>query len=131
MSDRKFPIQHGYAVPWEMVAPYEGQILANHYQTMQRISERGGLCWEELYYVLRSEKWPYGGDVIKLEEAKRFILDKESEFNGTKHAVSRLAELSIRINNACNEDCSCGGKGPDDPEACDACNILHQINGVS
>ena len=33
------------------------QAMANHYQTLERLRERGGLSWAELAAVLEERKW--------------------------------------------------------------------------
>lgn len=40
-------------VPWDMVVAHEEQVRRNHSQSVQRLSERGGLAPDELYYALR------------------------------------------------------------------------------
>lgn len=63
----RFPILQPVAhepkeyVPWAAVEACGRQAIRNHSQTVQRLAERGGLAWAELYYVLRGEPWPRGG----------------------------------------------------------------------
>lgn len=63
---RLFPIltqQGPYAgrtktyVPWEWVAPHWEQAKKNHGQTLERLSERGGLAISELAAVLEDREW--------------------------------------------------------------------------
>lgn len=72
MSDRRFPVlwqvsrreevilkERGCprSVPWEFVAPHEKQAKRNHDQTLQRLSERGGLSPMELVCVIEGRKF--------------------------------------------------------------------------
>lgn len=42
----------GFDIPWEVVAPFADQAHANHYQTLERLHERGGLSPQELWCVM-------------------------------------------------------------------------------
>ena len=40
------------SIPWDFIAPHERQARANHYQTLERLAERGGLSpWEIVQVV--------------------------------------------------------------------------------
>ena len=56
---RMFPIQDGIsrAIPWSMISPHEVQCQKNHSQSIQRLSERGGLSPSEVLAVLDDESW--------------------------------------------------------------------------
>jgi hypothetical protein len=59
-ADRKaFPILKGGGakIDYQLVADHAEQAKANHYQTVERLAERGGLSWCELYAVLHNRKW--------------------------------------------------------------------------
>lgn len=53
-SRRLFPIMDGKAVPWALLERCERQALENHYQTLARLAERGGLSPSEALAVLES-----------------------------------------------------------------------------
>jgi hypothetical protein len=63
---RTFPIMESKRVknvPWDMIAPHERTAKDNHGgQTLQRLSERGGLCPLESVAVLEdtayNKRWP-------------------------------------------------------------------------
>lgn len=63
---RTFPIMESKrvkSVPWDMIAPHERTAKDNHGgQTLQRLSERGGLCPLEAVAVLEdtpyNKRWP-------------------------------------------------------------------------
>lgn len=55
---RRFPLQGGPSLPWEMIAPYEAQARANHGgQSLERLAERGGLSPCEALAVLTCRPW--------------------------------------------------------------------------
>lgn len=56
-TSRQFPLQDGPSVPWSCIAPHERQAQANHYQTIQRLAERGGLSCAEFWFVMNDKKW--------------------------------------------------------------------------
>lgn len=47
-----FPIMGGPAIPFSLIAPYEAQAKKNHYQTLKRLAERGGLSICEAMAVM-------------------------------------------------------------------------------
>ncbi len=55
---RRFPIQNAPtlgSIPWSLIAPHEGQALANHQQTLDRLAERGGLSACEALLAIRGQ----------------------------------------------------------------------------
>jgi len=40
-----------------MIEPHAKQAELNHYQSLNRLAERGGLCWSEALAVLSDRKW--------------------------------------------------------------------------
>lgn len=58
MNERRFRIMDGApSVPWRLVEPYEAQALANHDQTLEQLSERGGLSAGELWCIVHGKHW--------------------------------------------------------------------------
>lgn len=53
------PKYRGYiaGVAWDLVAKHEEQAMRNHYQTLERLAERGGLSLSELAAVLEDRRW--------------------------------------------------------------------------
>lgn len=45
------------SIPWAVIEPHRAQATANHYQTLERLAERGGLSWVEMAAVLQNRKW--------------------------------------------------------------------------
>lgn len=62
---RQFPVlfstpkKKSDAIPWEVIAPHEEQAHINHGQSLERLAERGGLSYREMYAVLRNKKFDY------------------------------------------------------------------------
>ncbi|MBN8293235.1 hypothetical protein JI664_14770 [Rhodobacter sp. NTK016B] len=56
---KTFPILNsgGARFDYQLVADHGGQAKANHYQTVDRLAERGGLSWQELHAVLLDRKF--------------------------------------------------------------------------
>ncbi len=46
-----------FGIPWEVVKPHAEQAMRNHYQTLERLAERGGLSWSEMAAVLEDRPW--------------------------------------------------------------------------
>ncbi len=56
----RFPILNtGWSVPMSAVKAHERQCQANHYQTAKRLSERGGLSWMELFFVINDRPFDH------------------------------------------------------------------------
>lgn len=82
MSERQFPILPSVraelpdlpaSVPWSLVAPHECQAQRNHYQTLERLAERHGLSWRELYFIITDQEWPRGRVEMTEREAAEFV----------------------------------------------------------
>lgn len=43
-----------YAIEWAFLAPHEARAWANHDQSLERLAERGGCGWDELYAIVRN-----------------------------------------------------------------------------
>jgi hypothetical protein len=58
MSEKMFPISGTpSAIPWSVIAPFERQAMFNHDQTLERLSERGGLSTCEAIAIIEGRKW--------------------------------------------------------------------------
>jgi len=98
-GSKRFPIMSGPSIPWEMIAPYEGQALANHGQSLEDLARRGGLDPAEALAVLSCLKWrdsPWSNPVVRnspapLEELER----RRAEFEGPRERISQL-EAALR-----------------------------------
>lgn len=56
---KQFPIlnSQGAKVDYQLVADHGKRARENHYQTVERLAERGGLSWAELYAVVHDRKF--------------------------------------------------------------------------
>jgi len=56
---RTFPILGGggASIDWQLVQDHSRQANDNHGQSVERLAQRGGLSWSELYAVLHNRKW--------------------------------------------------------------------------
>lgn len=76
-DDRWFPIlgsKPRVSIPWGCIAPHARQADLNHYQTLERLAERGGLSWHEALAVLTDRKWEAVKSVPQ-EEAQRQVVE--------------------------------------------------------
>lgn len=65
------------SIPWEVIAPHEKQAEINHYQTLTRLAERGGLAWSEALAVLEDRRY----ERMDEEIAKSKIMEIVNNFN--------------------------------------------------
>ncbi|WP_248313168.1 hypothetical protein [Bosea sp. F3-2] len=78
-AEPMFPIMGGPNVPWSLIAPYEAQAQKNHYQSLKRLAERGGLSICEAMAVMSSvayEKRPIAKPSV--EDWLDFIADRKT-----------------------------------------------------
>ena len=77
-----FPIMAQYRhiktteyIPLDVIAPHEQQALRNHMQTLQRLSERGGLSYCEALAVLEDRAWSMLEQDIAKPKVIKHIMD--------------------------------------------------------
>lgn len=58
-------------LPWSLVEPWRGQAERNHGQTLEVLSERGGLAPDELWCVAHGKHWR---DAIGEREAGEWLI---------------------------------------------------------
>ena len=57
-AEKMFPILGtGDYIPWKLIKQHEKQAERNHYQSLERLSERGGLSWNETLCVLEDKEF--------------------------------------------------------------------------
>jgi len=68
-------------IPWDVVAPHEKQAVKNHGQTLQQLSERGGLDYTEVLAVLEDR------DYARMEQriAKEKVFQIVTEFTSLNY----------------------------------------------
>lgn len=60
-------------IPWSVIAPHEAQAQKNHYQSLRRLNERGGLSWSEMIAVLEDRKWHALDTAVAQREVEAFV----------------------------------------------------------
>lgn len=63
-------------VPWAVFEPHRTQAEINHHQTLERLAERGGLCWVEALAVLEDRQWTRMDEKEARDKAVQLIADK-------------------------------------------------------
>lgn len=81
MSRSTFPVLGGgdiKSVPWDLVEPHRKRAMENHYQTLERLAERGGLGPAELFAVVEDRPWRSvtEDDIARAPEWLEELLDK-------------------------------------------------------
>lgn len=84
------------ALPWEMIATHEKQAQRNHYQSLTRLAERGGLSAREAVAVLEDRKF----DAVKITdvEANGRLIDLVIEWNQSEaqNIIQKTADILDR-----------------------------------
>lgn len=104
MTDRQFPIMVGYlgtpgpcpsSIPWEAIAPYDGQARVNHQQSLEHLASRGGLSPMEAFLVMTGRTWQ--GETFTVERQKEacLFLDKIVQGRGELQAKYDAALLQV------------------------------------
>lgn len=75
-------------IPFAMIAPHEAQAEANHWQSLERLAERGGLSACEAIAILEDRKWRHMGSK---EEDARMLINKIREWRALTQGASQLA----------------------------------------
>lgn len=82
MSDRvTMPIMNNpfmSQIPFAMIAPHESQATKNHWQTLNRLAERGGLSACEALAIMEDRPWRRG---LSKEDDARLLINKVREWN--------------------------------------------------
>lgn len=123
-----FPIMGGPAIPWAMIAPHEAQAQLNHYQTLRRLAERGGLSPCEAVAVLEDRRWHEMTDARdRLVALVKAYTDEplRRELAEAKGRVAAIGELLAA--NGC--DCECAHGQFDHEIGCERC-LGCRISGV-
>lgn len=74
---KEFPIlgtRPRVMVPWSFVEQGRKQAMINHDQTLERLADRGGLAWGELFMSLAGERYSRLGGYPDQEKARVLIL---------------------------------------------------------
>lgn len=68
------------SVPWEMIAPFEGQAQANHQQSLDKLHHRGGLSPMEIHAVMNGLRWRDAAMMKSDNEAALWLVHELSKF---------------------------------------------------
>ena len=100
-----FPIlgSGGAKIDLQLVADHGKQAQANHYQTVARLAERGGLSWCEVYAVLHNRKY----EKIDTNEAMLACRELEARYLAAFRQPAPRAECMgcCGLNTSCPEGC--------------------------
>ena len=104
---KQFPIQIGFrgtpgpcpsSIPWEAIAPYEGQAKENHGgQSLERLAERGGLSPAEAFMVMHGRRWGLNMDIEALQRESCAFLDKLVRESQIVRLVSERDDALLQI----------------------------------
>lgn len=104
---KQFPIQIGFrgtpgpcpsSIPWEAIAPYEGQAKENHGgQSLERLAERGGLSPAEAFMVMHGRRWGLNMDIEALQRESCAFLDKLVRESQIARLVSERDDALLQI----------------------------------
>ena len=61
---------------------FESRAQSNHYQSLRRLAERGGLVWSEAAAIIQNRKF----ERMETSEVKAIVLAAISKVKGTPHA---------------------------------------------
>lgn len=67
------------SVPWALLAPHEAQAERNHYQSLRRLAERGGLSPAEMVAVLEDRPWRNMDPAAAVARLNEIIKERSAE----------------------------------------------------
>jgi hypothetical protein len=76
-QSRLFPIlgePAGHGIAWHVVERHERRIFSNHNQTLERLAERGGLSWIELWIAFNDYRL-FQAPKIAAIDARNAVMD--------------------------------------------------------
>lgn len=86
-----FPILHDQiikAIPWAAIAPHERQAQQNHYQSLKRLAERGGLSVVEATAVMLDKPFPSKLIPTQIPEYRHILMRVIRDFEAGRLALS-------------------------------------------
>ena len=72
----KFPIlgsEPKEYIPLDIVKSHEKQAIINHGQTLDRLSQRGGLDWVEMLFVLEDKNYDFHTKLTKMSARTKVL----------------------------------------------------------
>lgn len=82
-------------IPWDMLKPHEEQAKINHNQSLERLRQRGGLCFTEAVAILHARRW--------WDMYPDFTLSKGLSDEDVRWAAEELIRLVNNYNQQNNE----------------------------
>lgn len=96
---RTFPIlgSNGARIDYQLVVDHGGQAKENHYQTVDRLAERGGLSWCELHAVLTNRKYTKIDQNTAIKECRAIEAEYLASIAPTAQDAARVPEIAGQI----------------------------------
>ena len=106
VARKQFPIlgSRGAKIDLQLVEDHGKQARANHYQTVERLAERGGLSWCELHAVLNNRAWQKMDENTAIAECRAIEARYLGAFNPPATDVAALVEAAKETNAALERD---------------------------
>ena len=94
VARKQFPIlgSRGAKIDLQLVEDHGKQAYSNHYQTVERLAERGGLSWCELHAVLNNRPWQKLDENTAIAECRAIEARYLGAFNPPATDVAALME---------------------------------------
>lgn len=95
----QFPIlgSRGAKIDLQLVEDHGKQAYSNHYQTVERLAERGGLSWCELHAVLNNRPWQKLDENTAITECRAIEARYLGAFGPPATDVAALVEAATRL----------------------------------
>lgn len=99
VARKQFPIlgSRGAKIDLQLVEDHGKQVYSNHYQTVERLAERGGLSWCELHAVLNNRAWQKMDGNTAIAECRAIEARYLGAFNPPATDVAALVEAAKKI----------------------------------
>ena len=106
VARKQFPIlgSRGAKIDLQLVEDHGKQAYSNHYQTVERLAERGGLSWCELHAVLNNRPWQKLDENTAIAECRAIEARYLGAFNPPATDVAALVEAAQETNAALERD---------------------------
>ena len=113
VARKQFPVlgSRGAKIDLQLVEDHGKQAYSNHYQTVERLAERGGLSWCELHAVLNNRPWQKLDENTAIAECRAIEARYLGAFNPPATDVAALVEAAKAM---LPTDPRLAGKLPDD-----------------
>ena len=102
VARKQFPIlgSRGAKIDLQLVEDHGKQVYSNHYQTVERLAERGGLSWCELHAVLNNRAWQKMDGNTAIAECRAIEARYLGAFNPPATDVAALVDAAKDLRDA-------------------------------